>query len=321
MSLQKTKSAIVFFSLVFLTIAPAFADDPKDNEDSGKTPWDISGYFSQQVNQASFSYWERGGENSLSSTSNLNFKADFDGDQLEWENRLNLRYGILKTEGESMQKNEDRIRLNSRLGREISPHFRTTVLTEFQTQFDKGYRNRDDEEYSSRFMAPGELTLSLGIDYRPWKFLSVFVSPASGRLIFVLDQKLADRGAYGVDPAEYDEEGNLIRHGRNSRAEFGAAVDIRFEKEIMENINVESRLGLFNDLTDEDISNRKNTDVDWETIVNLQVNRYISASFLLHMLYAHDTLFPVYDDAGEQVGQTRKIQLKQLVGLGLTYNF
>lgn len=312
---------IVFISLVLLIIAPAFAEDTKDNEDSDKSPWDISGYFSQQVNQASFSYWEKGGENSLSSTSNVNFKADFDGDHLEWENRLNMRYGIIKMEGESMRKNEDRIRYSSKLGREVSPHFSTTMATEFQTQFDKGYRNRDDEEYASRFMAPGELTLSLGIDYKPWDFLSVFASPASGKFIFVLDQQLADRGAYGVDPAEYDDAGNLIRHGSNSRSEFGAAIDIRFEKEVMENISVESRMLLFNNLTDENKSNRKNTDVDWETMVNLQVNRYISASFLFHMVYEHDTLFPVYDDGGEQVGETRKIQVKQLLGFGLTYSF
>ncbi len=147
------------------------------------------------------------------------------------------------------------------------------------------------------------------------------MSPAAGKFIFVLDQKLADRGAFGVDPAEYDDQDNLIRHGSNSHAEFGASVDIRFEKEVIENIFVESRLSLFNDLTEENPSNRKNTDVDWETMVNLQVNKYISASILLHMIYEHDSLFPVFDDSGEQVGETRKMQVKQLLGLGLTYSF
>ncbi len=148
MSLQTSLSVIIFISLSVLIFTPAFAEDTKDNEESGESPWKISGFFSQQLSQASFSYWEKGGENSLSSTSIANFRADFDGEHLEWENRLNLRYGIIKSEGESMRKNEDRIRYSSRLGREISPRFRTTMQTEFQTQFDKGYRSRDDEHYS-----------------------------------------------------------------------------------------------------------------------------------------------------------------------------
>ncbi len=186
----------------------------------------------------------------------------------------------------------------------------------------KGYNYPNDEDVVSRFMSPGVLSLSPGMDYRPREFLTVFLSPASGKFTFVLDQDLANKGAFGVDPAEYDENDNLISEGSNVNAGFGALLNLVFAKEVFEDVELESRLTLFNNLIDEDSSNRKNTDVDWETSVNLKINRYITASFFIHMIYDHDTPIPVVDDEGAETGDfNKKLQVKQMLGLGLSYRF
>ncbi len=306
---------IVLFPVFFL-VGNSIADNQQEEEG----PWSYRGLFSQQLNQISFTNWARGGEESFASTSLVNLDLDYEKERIQWESRLKMAYGVIKLENLPWRKNEDFMHLTSKLGRKISPKFNTTVLSEFRSQFDKGFKYPNDSVVVSRFMAPGYLQLSLGIDYKPLDYLSIFFSPASGRLIFVRDQRLANEGAYGVRPAEYDQEGNLIRVGETRRAEFGTLLNIRLQKEVLENVQIDSRLSLFNDLTDENRSNRKNTDLDWETGINVKLSQYITASVLVHMIYEHDTPIPVYDEDGMEIGTTRKIQLKQMFGLGLSYS-
>lgn len=316
----KSTLRTVALSILFLTgifVNPLFAEEAPETEKKD-SPWKFTGFFSQQLNQVSFSNWVQGGENSLASTSIVNLSLNYKSDDFSWENRLNMAYGILKIENTPMRKNEDRIHFLSKGGREVAPNLSTSFLAEFRSQFAEGFKYPNDSVVVSRFMAPGNLNISLGVDYKPWEFLSLFVSPASGKFTFVLDQELADKGSFGVDPAEYDADGNLLRQGSRLNAEFGSLINIMFSKEVFEDIMVESKLTLFNNLFDDDRSNRKNTDVDWETSVNIKINRYITASFLLHLIYDHDTLIPV-ENGNADAGFTRKVQVKQLLGIGLSY--
>ncbi len=323
MQIMKAKAwFFLLFISCFFIVQVSRADEGlnlPDGEAEKDTTWVIGGFFRQQLNQVSFSNWAQGGENSFASTTILNFSANYKKDKLSWENRLNTAFGLLKTEDEPLRKNEDRIHYITKAGREISPNLSTSFLGDFRTQFYKGYNYPNDSVVVSRFMAPGTLALSLGIDYRPFTFLSVFVSPASGKFTFVRDQELANKGAFGVSPAEYDQEGQLIREGKNVNSEFGVLLSLFLNKEVFEDVYVESRLTLFNNLVDDERSNRKNTDLDWETNINMKINRYITASAFFHMIYDHDILLPLTNDAGEEIGKTRKLQLKQILGIGLSY--
>lgn len=71
----------------------------------------------------------------------------------------------------------------------------------------------------------------------------------------------------GVDP------------GKNVNPEFGALASIAFAMEVFENVRLTSKIDLFNNYTDADRSNRKNTDVNWETTLNMKVNRFIINPF------------------------------------------
>lgn len=320
---MKAKALFLLFCVPCLFFAVgAFANDEVNgnSEDAEMdTTWVFNGFFSQQLNQVSFSNWAQGGENSVASTTILNMNANYRKDKLSWENRLNTAFGLLKTEDTPLRKNEDRIHFITKAGREISPNLSTSFLGDFRTQFYKGYKHPNDSVVVSRFMAPGTLALSLGLDYRPFEFLSIFASPASGKITFVRDQELANAGSFGVRPAEYDEDGQLIREGKRRNAEFGVLLNLVFSKEVFEDVDVESRLTLFNNLVDDERSNRKNTDVDWEININMKINRYITASAFFHMIYDHDILFPVTNEAGEVIGKTRNLQLKQILGIGLSY--
>ncbi len=313
MKIFKQYSVFLLAFLFFFSLGthPVLADEPAEaaTEVKDESPWKFSGLVSQQINQVSFSYWAQGGENSFASTSLINLNADYKKGNFAWENRLSLAYGILKIEDTPTRKNEDRIHFLSKGGREVSPKFSTSFLAEFRTQFTKGYNYPNDSIVVSNFMAPGNLSLSIGMEYKPWEYLSIFLSPASGKFTLVLDDEIS-KSSFGV------------AEDKNVNAEFGALLNIMFKKEIFEDVLVESKLTLFNNLLDEDKSNRKNTDVDWETAISIKINRYITASALIHMLYDHDTLIPVEGDSDTNgPGVTRKLQIKQLFGLGLSYRF
>lgn len=287
----------LFLIVSFLNLSAQ--DTPAD------TTWRMSGFFSQQFSQASFTNWAAGGENSLASTSIFRGEANYTLDNITWENRLEMAYGIMKNQNSPLRKNEDRIDLLSRFGRSISEKMMVSAQANFRSQFDKGFDYPNDSVMVSRFMAPGYLLIALGMDYRPFEDFSIFLSPATGKFTFVLDDSLAAQGAFGVDP------------GENIRSEFGALLSLMFSREVMENVLVSSKLDLFN-------SYSTYTDVNWEGGINMKINRFLTTSILFHLIYDHDIPIPIYETINGQEVQTGtgpRTQFKQLLGVGFSYNF
>jgi hypothetical protein len=62
----------------------------------------------------------------------------------------------------------------------------------------------------------------------------------------VLDQRLANQGAFGVKKALYDENGNLILEGEKSNRTW-FSVNWFYKQEILKNITLENRLSLYSD--------------------------------------------------------------------------
>ena len=64
-------------------------------------------------------------------------------------------------------------------------------------------------------------------------------------------------------------------------------------------------------------------DVDWELNMDLRVNEYIVTTIGTHIKYDDDILFdPVKDTDGNVIDEGEpRLQFKQLLGLGISYNF
>lgn len=299
------KNLTVIIVVLFITMGNSFGQDTITDEGN----WEFSGFFQQNLNQVSFTNWAAGGENSFSSTSNARIDANFTERKISWENYLDMSYGIVKLENSPTRKNTDKIDLFSKFGRKINEKLLYSAIFNFQSQFDKGYNPSEPNEVVSRFMAPGYLTIALGLDYKPTDYLSLLFSPATGKFTFVMDDMLAAQGAYGVKEDE------------NLNSEFGALLRLEFEKEVITNVNVNSRIILFNNYTDSDVSNRKNTDVDWVMGINMPVNKFITATVGFHLLYDHDVKIErdTTDNGEPIVGPAT--QFKQQFGLGVVYDF
>jgi hypothetical protein len=291
--------------LIAFPVLAAFGQE----ENAADKLWKYEGFFSQQLNQVSFTNWAAGGENSFASTSIAVLTANYAKENITWENKLDMAFGLMKTQDSPTRKNEDKIDFLSKVGRKVSDNLSATALLNFKTQFAEGFNYPNDVDVVSRLMAPGYLLVAIGVDYKPVEYLSIFFSPATGKYTFVLDDDLAAVGAFGVEP------------GKNVRPEFGAMASITFAKDIFENVNLASKIDLFNNLTDSDKSNRKNTDVNWTTRLNMKVNRFITASMGFDLIYDHNIPIVVGETPlGDPITGPRT-QFKQLFGIGISYNF
>ncbi len=189
----------------------------------------------------------------------------------------------------------------------------------FLTQLASGYKYPDREQPISQFMAPGYLFLGVGAEYSPDdKDVTLYISPLTQKSTFVLDQRLADAGSFGVRPAAYDTLGVKIRDGQKVFTEIGILITHKTQKKISENIFLASRLGLYTDY----LNSFGNIDINWILDMELKVNEHVKASLGTHIIYDNDVKFSEIDsETGETIPVGPRIQLKQLLGVGLTYKF
>jgi hypothetical protein len=324
----KINTFILIFSLflgknlVFSQNAPAKPIEA----DSSKIPpkvskWKLSYVTNIQFSQSSFTHWAAGGENSFALSGLMNFMAIYQHQNWRWENTFDLGYGLSKLGEQPFRKNEDKIDVISRLGYQFSKNFYSSVRMNFKTQFAPGFTLPNDSVIVSRFFAPAFLFLSAGVDYKPVEGLSLSISPATGRMIMVFDQELADAGSFGVQKAEFATDGTLLRKGENVRLEFGALVAAQYKKDF-KNINVRSRLELFNNYTDRNTDNRGNIVVNFENLVTFSFNKWFSTNLFFHLLYDHNqqvSLFRNEDGKRIEVGKGPRLQIKQVLGVGFNY--
>ncbi len=265
--------------------------------------WKKGGMITFTFGQSSFTNWASGGINNISVNGLAGLFANYKKDNLTWGNNLDIGYGlqVLGTgDAKNTQKTDDRFDFSSKLGLKAADKLYYAALMNFKTQFTNGYAYPNDSVAISGFMAPGYLLFAAGIDYRPTGALSVFIAPLTSKNTFVNNQDLADAGAYGVDP------------GKNVRSEFGGYLKAVYTKDIMKNVNLNTKLGLFSNY----LHNPQNIDVDWEVLLGMKINKYITANISTQLLYDDDIMVPL-----ENGGTGKRVQFKEILGIGFSMKF
>ncbi|MGB7785748.1 MAG: DUF3078 domain-containing protein [Salinimicrobium sp.] len=273
------------------------------------------------LNEVAFVNWNSGGNNSFSALLHGAFGRKYKKELLNWNSTLSIKYGFNAQEGRELRKTEDNLEINSNFGyrRDSVSNFYYSAKFSFNTQFSYGYRYPNTENPISKFMAPGYAFLGVGAEYSsPTEDLTIYVSPVTEKSTFVLDQQLANEGMFGVAPAIKDEEGNIIQEGERVRTEFGFLVSSSFSKQIFENIGLNNQLRLYSDY----LNKFGNIDVDWELNLDLRVNEYVKANIGSHLKYDDDVKFKEDRNGDGELEQSgARIQWKQLLGVGLIYQF
>lgn len=284
--------------------------------------WETENSFGINISEVAFVNWNAGGDNAVSGLGFLKFARKYKFSNFQWDNNLELRYGLNAQEGRKLRKTEDVIRLSSNLGfkKSNTSNWFYSVQLNFNTQFSNGYKYPDRDVPISRFMAPGYLLFGAGTSYitKDEKF-NLYLSPLTQKSTFVLDQDLADSGSFGVQEAILDADGNVITPGENHLLELGILITNNLNINVADNIELKSRLNLYTDY----IKSFGNVDVDWELTLNMKVNKFISTSLGTQVIYDDDILFDIVkNDNGTIINPgVPKIQFKQVLGVGILYGF
>lgn len=267
----------------------------QEADTSETKPWKVGTVLNASLAQTSLSHWAGGGENSLAISGLSNTTANYNKDKISWENSFEFAYGIIKQGDASVEKSDDKMEISSKLGRQLRPHWNLAADVGFRSQFSPGYEKFTDpvsnvemDVLVSKFLSPGYVTSTIGIEYKPREEFFVLLSPLTGKTTVVLDDDLSDAGAFGVDP------------GKNIRNELGSFLKSMLKVPLMENITFQTKLNLFSAY-----DNADKVDVSWETLLLMKVNKYITTNFSTHLIYDEDV--------------TKETQFKEVLSVGVTF--
>lgn len=290
------------FSILALAGAVILSAQAQEEKDS---KWTLKNVGGINLAQTSLTNWAAGGENSVAWNVYFNGSANYKSDRWSWDNGIVADFGKTYTSSNKWQKSLDKLNLNTKVGYGISKYWNMSFLADFLTQFAEGHKNAaaalNNEAPISKFMAPGYLTTALGFDYKPNSNFSMLMSPVTGKLTFVTDKALSDAGAYGV------------QKGKNVLAEVGASLVANYNQNITSNINLISKLTLFTAYN----NNFGNIDVNWDVMVSFKINKYLAANFSTNLVYDDDIKTI---DEKTKMPHGAKVQLRQVLGLGVTYS-
>jgi len=262
--------------------------------------WTVRGTNTLLLNQAAFSNWVAGGINSVALTARADYEFNLKRGKNLWENRILMGYGLRSEQKNQTTKVEDIIDLTSNYGYQINTsNWYAAAGLNFKTQFSKGYDySKPTQGYLSNFLSPGYLTFGIGIDYIPNDNFQINIRPLTSRLTFVNDDAVFDPNhdgiltdAFGVEP------------GKHFVYQLGTYLGGRYKAKLMENIFLDNRLGIFSNY----LKDPQNLVIAYSAILDMKVNRFISTQVTADLFY---------DD--NQIG---KLQLKETLGVGITYKF
>ena len=261
--------------------------------------WTVSGNGSLQFSQHYLSdNWYKGGVSSVSMIGTVQLSANYnDKEKVQWENLLDAKLGLASTPSDQVHKyltNTDQLRIFSKLGIQAAKNWYYTVSAEFKTQFVNGYKSNDPTLIST-FLAPADLTVALGMDFKKKtdKFtFSLLLAPLNWTMRYIASDEI-DETSYGLDP------------GTHAKHNFGSQIQPSITWNITKNITLESRLDY--------LTSYKWVRVEWENTLNLAVNRFLSTKLYVHARYD--------DSAAPLNGSTSYFQLSELLSFGLSYSW
>ena len=282
--------------------------------------WKKGGLVNINYTQVSLTNWAAGGQNSISLAGFSSLFANYKIGKSTWDNSLVIQFGQVMQGDGPFVKSDDRIQFTSKYGKDAGKNWNYAALLDFQTQFTVGYSEPNKSSTTiSDFMAPAYFLGALGMDYKPTTSFTVFTAPVTAKLTVVNNDDLAKAGAFGVEGQERDENGIVTNESfDNTRLEIGGYVRMMYKCKIMENISYQTNLGLFSNYA----NNPANIDVNWDNIVNMKVNKYISASITTSLIYDDDIdIAETNKNTGDQDILGPRTQFKYVLGVGFAYLF
>ncbi|WP_264552418.1 DUF3078 domain-containing protein [Flavobacterium sp. N2038] len=293
--------------------------------------WAKKNQLGFDISEIAFVNWSAGGTSSVSGLFKGEFNRTYQKQNHKWVNELIVKYGLNKQDGIELRKTDDAFQFNSTYGfrKDTISNWYYSAKLNFNTQFSDGYNYPNRDVAISKPFAPAYIFLGAGAENsNKQKNRTFYFSPITLKTTLVLDQTLANQGAFGVRKAVYETDpldpANkiLVEEGQKVKAEFGILFTAYTKSEIYKNVFYENRLSLYTDY----LNKFGNVDIDYDTRLDLVVNAYVKANIGVHLVYDDDikTKKDVVDPvsgATSQVNDGPRMQLRQVLGVGLVYAF
>ena len=309
------------------SLTPKRPDGPRPKENIIDILYErlsFHGSYGLNINQLALSNWAAGGENTFAGKAFASFTLLDHKKTFEQKLIGNFAFGIARFASKGIEKQDDKIDLTYSLSRNSMTQWNLSSIVTFNTQFANGYKYPNDSTVISTFFAPAYLTLSIGCSYKTKdERFQIYMSPVAGKVTFVMNQELADKGAFGVKKGYYDQDSIWIP-GEHIAPAIGVNFIINYKRSIGKNITYTTLLNTFYNYIERHDDDRLPIDVNWENTVNFMITKYISTILFVHLKYDHNTTFPVYDDIeGVQtvVDNVPKLQFKESLGIAFIHKF
>ena len=115
---------LFFVSMILTSLSVSAQEKEKDTLSN----WTKGGVFTLLFNQASFSNWIAGGENSVSGTVSINYDFNYKNGDWSWDNKIITKYGLSNISGAGTRKTDDSFEFNSLLGKKAGDNWSYSLL-------------------------------------------------------------------------------------------------------------------------------------------------------------------------------------------------
>jgi len=292
---------ILIITLLFLSFN-SFSNIRLDSVWTSPTSYYLSkGKITTLLNQSQYKNWVAGGVNNLSLTLILDYDFTLKNGDLEWINRIDGAYGLVKNQDEDIKKNEDRLELYSLLALKNKGRWSYSAVFNLKSQWSNGYEYAPlpngviDRTLTTKFLSPAYSQVGLGMFYKRDDDFWFNYALLSARYIMVntvfTESLLDGENYFGVEK------------GKSGRFEAGGIISAYYKKEIMKNMHMENKLNLFQNYLEDPL----NIDVDYTLSLEFTINQFFSTNILVQILY-DDNAIP-------------EIQLKEVFGVSFNVNF
>ena len=282
--------------LIFLTLNLTIFSQEKIADSTKVDGWQKSGKTSFLINQTAFSNWVSGGENSVAGTLSVDYNLNYYRNGWSWDTKMIGSFGVNKnSDSKYFKKIDDRIEINSVMGKKFIEKFSFSSFLNFKTQFAKGFKYSTNEQGNeirtekTRIFSPAYIQLGVGVYWKESNSLWVNFAPITGRLILASKKFTND--------LDEGEEYFGIPRGQNSRFELGASISAFYKFELVENVTIEQSVNLYSDY----LYRADNIDVDYTLSAFMKINDYLSTTLIVQALYDDNAI--------------KKIQLREVFGL------
>lgn len=282
--------------------------------------WTTSGKITLLINQSAFSNWQSGGDNSFGGNASINY--DFDYVKGDWllDNKILASYGLTNNEDDGIRKSDDRLELNSILGKKLKNNWSGSFFMNFKTQFTDGFDYDDDyngpgvnkDFPTSGFFKPAYWSFGPGLLWKKNSNLYVNISPLTAKFTFLTSEvyTLNDEDYFDVDgnqvliyESSNDVETYGVSPGDSSLFEFGLNIRSYYKFDIMKKISMENIFSIYSNYLDKP----QNINLDYTINLVMKINDIFSTNL---------TFQTIYDD-----NAYRGFQVREVFGLGVNVTF